>query len=243
VDSQLTTRNHQNTNPSLYFLIPLLLLPVTTILSLWLPWLTTRQGDVSLRFNLFLLPEFIRLLPTVRTGQVAFHRIWLIAPTIAMILTMSFAAWHALTDTPYRFWRYTLWIIAGSQLYPLLPPTWTPMTLFAPGNRPLTGWLSVTALLWLTVPYWSRHLSWPALAILNGVALLFAFGQFFRVMPALQQLYAHSFRVGWGPFWLAFTWLIVIFLSLQPRDRSGLTRSPGRRAKNPDYAKERGEHG
>ncbi len=209
------TRTTSNGNPLLSIL--LLCLIVCNALSAWSAWLTSNQGAMSLRFNLFLLPNFIELLPATRAGQHALQRFWLAAPIITTTLTIGYIAWRAFPGTNLRIWRGVLWLLAGSQSYPLLPPTWTPAILLRPANRLFTGWLVLSVLIWFTTPYWHRYVSWLALSIVNGIATIGALWQFARLLPELRHLYAHSFRIGWGPLWLLLALLILTSLAIITR--------------------------
>ncbi len=187
-------------------------LTITSALSLWAAWITTRVGDVSLHFHLFALPMFAHLLPAVQSGDLPYHASWLLLPVIMTSLLWSYIAWREMNTL---FWQALLWLLSLCQLYYILPPTCSPGTLGQPAYRPFFLLLLAGSVLVAMVPLWARKGSWLLLSVLTGIADLLAIWQYWLILPQVRQLYRQSWRIGTGPFWLLLAWGITLGLARQ----------------------------
>jgi hypothetical protein len=177
-------------------------------LGYWGPWIWHPSAALTL-IGLD-LGEFVKFLPSVRSGQLTLHREIFFLPAAALSLNLTLIA--------YRRGSRLKWpgkIIASlgaiAIALAMLPPAWSPATLRLPEFRTLTILITLCVVFALTGPLWEGlPRRW-----LSGVALFFAalaiigpLWQFWLALPAIQTAYGRPLTIGWGPVTMALGWLL-----------------------------------
>lgn len=176
-----------------------LLVGLAGYLMAWVP-----HPSPALRIAGLDLGEYVKFLPEVRAGQMRIVRELFYLPLFAGSLALLFAAWWT-----KGWWRWPARAVGGvaslGVALLMLPPVWTPATLFR-GEFQVQGialLLCLVAALGspaLTIQKFRRAVSLP-LASLCIAAATIPLAQFLWVHPALEKVYGSSLPVGPGA-WL-----------------------------------------
>lgn len=166
--------------------------------------LTLSGGDMA---------EFVKFLSAVQDGTVAILRQLFYLPPVAVVIGVAFliASRRLVYPWPFRLLALALCVPLSLQL---LPPAWSPASLFTPEFRLQAVALGVTWLLlaasWLLgrLPAWFSGSLTAVLAL--GAGLLPAW-QLLLVKPHIDAVYGSARALGWG-FFLCLTGLAIIIL-------------------------------
>jgi hypothetical protein len=168
-------------------------------LGYWGPWVPASAA--GLRVLGLDLPEYVKFVAEVRSGQIALTREVFYLPLVALSVSLSLLAHRPELRLP-RAARWTLNLLAAPAALAMLPPAWTPPLLVTPEFVKQTAAIAVCLLLAL--------LSYPLLRRLSASAAIIAVGilaaaavfpplfSFARLAPALDAIYAASLSPGRG---------------------------------------------
>lgn len=146
------------------------------------------------------LGEYVKFLPSVRSGEVIVWRAGFYLPLVAVSLGQSLCVWrpHLGYRIPVRVAMLAMALIAALNL---LPPAWTPARMVTPEfyeqSSVLMFCLAAVALspLLALLP---RVVVASMLALLCGLAIWFPVRDFWRILPSIAELYNHALQPGWG---------------------------------------------
>jgi hypothetical protein len=146
------------------------------------------------------LGEYVKFLPSVRSGDVMVWRAGFYLPLVAVSLSQSLCAWrpHLRYPLPVRVGMLAVAVVAALNL---LPPAWTPARMVTPEFYEQTGALIFCLAAVALSPILAllpRRVVASALALLCGLALWFPLRDFWRVLPGVAELYNHTLQPGWG---------------------------------------------
>ncbi|MGC8837048.1 MAG: hypothetical protein ACP5UM_01415 [Anaerolineae bacterium] len=176
------------------------LLGLAGYLMAWVP-----HPAPALRIAGWDLGEYVKFLPEVRAGQVRVLREAFYLPLFAGALALLLAAWSM-----RRIWRWPARLLAlplaAVVALLMLPPVWTPQTLFRGEFRwqgtAIVACLLATALSPLLLRPGVRRAAAAFVAFLCALAAVLPVAEFFTVKPALERVYARALPVGAG-VWLS----------------------------------------
>lgn len=210
-----TAQPHQFTwtDPSLNrWLLPLSALLILT--GYFGPWVPHRvAGLVVTGLD---LGEYVKFLPTVRSGQITLWREGFYLPLVAVSLALSLAAFRPQ-------WRYgwpmrsLLLIIAGIAALNLLPPAWGPATFTNPEFRQQIGALALCLGAAAISPFLALLPRWvgsSVVLLLSIAALWFPLRDFLRVLPTIRELYNEPLSPGWGVYVMVCGLVLMIGVQL-----------------------------
>ncbi len=157
------------------------------------------------------LPEYVKFVPEVRYGNIPINRLIFFAMPVSLALGLILFASMQM--------RLSVWLrgLAGVLAIPvalsMLPPAWTPGLLMTPEFRTQT--IVIMALLAATflIPLWKQLIpDWlrGALFILIALAPLPAISAFFKLMPALENLYHQPLKAGPGVYFLVVGIILML---------------------------------
>lgn len=176
-----------------------ILLGLAGYLMAWVP-----HPAPALRIAGLDLGEYVKFLPEVRAGQVRVLRELCYLPLLAAALALLLAAWS--TERPWQ-WPARILALPLAVVIALLmlPPVWTPQTLFQ-GEFRWQGLAIVVSLLAavlspLLLQRTLRRAAAASVAFLCALAAVLPVVQFFTIRPALERVYARALPVGAG-VWL-----------------------------------------
>jgi hypothetical protein len=163
------------------------------------PWVAHRAaGLIVIGLD---LAEFVKFLPEVASGRIAFRREVFYLPLVAGSVTASLMASRRFLPT---WLRWILAIGAAPLALAMLPPAWSPVVLLAPEFR-LQVLAIVICLMLIPGIALTRYLpDWLILAVIAILATLAAVGPawaFQRVRGSINHVYGQPPALGWG-FWL-----------------------------------------
>lgn len=183
------------------------------------------------------LGEYVKFLPEVRAGEVRVQRELFYLPLLAGALALPLAAWSmgGAWRWPARALAFPLAAVAALLM---LPPVWTPQTLFR-GEFQKQGVaialsLLATALSPLLLLPAVRRAAAALVAFLDMLAAVWPPIQFFAVKPALEKVYASALPTGAG-VWLCLGGFLLAGLS----SLALCLASQGPKEKHPPERKER----
>ncbi len=162
----------------------------------WGAWLPHRAAGLNILG--IDLPEYVKFVPEVQSGSIAFDRLVFFAPLLALAVGLILVG--TLKRPPLPAWlRVILVLLALPVALAMLPPAWTPPLLRTPEFRTQTIWIGVIVILIIASPLLRRFL--PDLLrgmIVVGVAVLVvpALAAYLRLLPALARLYAQPVQPG-----------------------------------------------
>jgi hypothetical protein len=144
--------------------------------------------------------EYVKFLPTVRTGETSIWREGFYLPLVAVSLNLSFYCFDRQLDYPWWV-RAILLAVAGVAALNLLPPAWTPARLLTPEFQMQTsalllclaaiGFSPLLALL----PRWLTSVIGCLLCL---TAIWFPGRDFLLLLSSITELYRHPLIAGWG---------------------------------------------
>jgi hypothetical protein len=162
------------------------------------PWVPHRAaGLVILGSD---LPEYVKFLPAVASGQVALRREVFYLPLLTGSVTAGLLA--SRRDLPLSI-RILLGLAAIVLAPALLPPAWSPTTLQNIEFRLQVIALAVSLVLPVVAPlvrYLPDRLVLAIISLLAIMAALLPASGFLRVRPVIADLYREALPLGWG-FW------------------------------------------
>lgn len=163
------------------------------------PWVPNRAaGLVVLGLD---LAEYVKFLPQVRSGQIAFPRELFYLPLLTASITAALLAGRR--GIP-AWLRLLCALMAAPLALAMLPPAWSPSALTTPEYRvqAVAIFLCLAAIPGVLV---TRFLADRPVLIATAALCLVAAAlpawAFFWVKPPIEGLYNHHLAVGWG-FWL-----------------------------------------
>jgi hypothetical protein len=172
--------------------------------------------------------EFVKFLPGVLDGSLSLVRQIFYLPPFALVVSIALLIGSRRLRYPWPFQVLVLALAIPVSLQ-LLPPAWSPTSLFTPEFRMQTLALVILWLLlaffWLLgqMPTW---LAGALSAVLCSAALSLSVWQFMMAKPAIDQVYGSTPATGWGVFacmvGLAVATTASAILAWQSRTRSGL---------------------
>jgi hypothetical protein len=184
------------TSTSVKWWIPLAAL--ITLAGYWGPWVDHRvAGLVITGLD---LGEYVKFLPSIRSGQVTIWRESFYWPLVAVSLSLSLYAFRRRLayGWPVRAGMVAFAILAALNL---LPPAWTPARLLTAEFRLQSGALVLCLAAMAVSPVLGllpNRLVTALVLALAALALWFPVRNFLRVLPDLVALYNTSLQPGWG---------------------------------------------
>jgi hypothetical protein len=162
------------------------------------PWVPHRAaGLIVIGLD---LAEIVKFLPQFAGGEIVFPRELFYLPLMATSIGCSLLASRA---TLRRWLRWLLGLAAIPLALAMLPPAWSPAVLRQSEFRLQVIAILGCLLLVILIPLLRRfpdRLTLVALAVLAISAAALPLWCFLRVLPAIEGLYNHAIRPGWG-FW------------------------------------------
>lgn len=160
------------------------------------------------------LGEYVKFLPSVRSGTTTIWREGFYLPLLAASLAATMAAFRAefRYGWPLRGLLLALSIVAALNL---LPPAWTPTRLLETEFRlqsaslvTLLGAVSISPFLALL----PRRLVAILVTLPTLAAIIMPARAFFQILPEISSLYSRQLSAGWG-LWLMLAGLLMIILA------------------------------
>lgn len=177
------------------------LIPLAGVLTLagyFGPWVDHRvAGLVITGLD---LGEYVKFLPSVRSGEVMVWRAGFYLPLVAVSLSQSLCAWRSELRYPGPL-RVGMLVVAVIAALNLLPPAWTPARMVMPEFYEQTSALTLCLAAMALSPILAllpRTVVAPLLALLCGLAIWFPLRDFLRILPRVADLYNHTLQPGWG---------------------------------------------
>ncbi|MBK8051321.1 MAG: hypothetical protein IPK16_32015 [Anaerolineales bacterium] len=146
------------------------------------------------------LGEYVKFLPSIRSGQIQLWREGFYLPLVAVSLAFSLFAYRPELRYP-RWLRLLFLAVAIVAALNLLPPAWTPARMMTDEfqQQALAILLCLTAVAFSPVlALWKAVVTGALIALLSLVAVIVPVWQFFRVLPGISILYNHALSWGWG---------------------------------------------
>lgn len=171
----------------------------------WGAWMWAKAA--GLRVLGLDMPEYVKFLAEVRSGQITLRREVFYLPLLALSLSLSLLA-HRPELCLRKGVRWLLNLVAVPTALAMLPPAWTPPLLRTPEFSTQTLAIGFCLLAAVASYPLLRHLPWLAVALLVTALALAAsvppVATFYRLQPALLTVYGPSGQVGNGHVMLAF---------------------------------------
>jgi len=162
------------------------------------PWVAHETAALTLTGQD--LAEFVKFLPSVRSGELQVARQIFYLPPLIVALTLLLMAANA--RLPYRGGlRIMMLLLSVPVTFSMLPPAWTPSSLVMPEFRLQTVAIAVCLGLWACFPILRRLSPVP---LEGGMAALMLLGavwplwQFLEALWAINAVYGRSVELGWG---------------------------------------------
>jgi hypothetical protein len=146
------------------------------------------------------LGEYVKFLPSVRSGEVIVWRAGFYLPLVAVSLSQSLGAWRPCLGYPLPV-RVGMLAVAVIAALNLLPPAWTPARMMTPEFYEQGGALVLCLAAVTLSPILAllpRFVLAFLLALLCGLAVWFPLRDFGRVLPWIAELYGQDLQPGWG---------------------------------------------
>jgi hypothetical protein len=151
------------------------------------------------------LAEYVKFLHPVSSGEIPLWREGFYLPLVAVSVAFSLYAFHRQPggDRPLYPWpvRVGMLAVAGMAALNLLPPAWSPALLFTPEFRLQTSVMILCLILAGISPFLAlapAKLRAASVLLLTLAGLAIPVAQFWRILPALGDLYGHAILPGWG---------------------------------------------
>lgn len=177
-------------------------------LGYWGPWIW--HASAALTLIGLDLGEFVKFLPSVRSGQLALRREVFYLPVVALSLNLPLAAYRR-GEGVHRVGKIVASVLAIAVALAMLPPAWSPTTLRLPEFRIVVVLIAACLACALIGPLWGllprRLLGVIALALAIS-AILGPLWQFCLALPAIQMAYGRPLTIGWGPGVMIVGWLL-----------------------------------
>ena len=189
---------HTTKNTSGLRWLPLILAGLVGLAGYFGPWVPHRAAGLVLTG--LDLGEYVKFIPQVASGQIAIRREAFYLPLLAASLSASLLAGRR--DLPH--WARILLALGAIPLaLSMLPPAWSPAILRQPEFRfqviAIATCLVMIPAIFLT-RYLPNRLVLSLIAMLALAAAILPVWSFLQVHPAIEKLYYHPLRLGWG-FW------------------------------------------
>ena len=193
----------------------------------WVP-----HPSPALRVTGLDLAEYVKFLPEIRSGEITLTRELFYLPLPACALAILLAAWY--NQSP---WRRVLRILAiPASIFAallLLPPVWTPETLWQPEFRKQSATLLLCLGCALASPLLGllpvRRIGGWVLALLALAAAILPTHRFLVILPALEVAYGSTLSFGNGVWLTSFAFLMVAWSCI--RANPGRARGASHEAK------------
>ncbi len=146
------------------------------------------------------MPEVVKFLPGVRSGQVQVWREGFLLPQVVLALLLSVHAWQRRWPWPWP-WRVGMQVLAVMVALSMLPPAWTPATLRAAEWQTQVRLIGLCVFAALVAPVWRWLPAWLGdglLAVLGLGAGLWLASAVQQVWPEFEAVYNISLPFGWG---------------------------------------------
>lgn len=183
---------------------------MVTLAGYWGPWVNHRAAGLVITG--LDLAEYVKFLPTVRSGQISLWREGFYLPLVVVSLACSLYAFRQ--EFGYRWpLRALLLALAVVAALNLLPPAWTPPKLRTAEFRQQTITLIGCLVVMGFSPFWALLPARVAAFPLTGLALLatgLPIRNFLRVLPTIAELYQESLHPGWGLYVLVVGLALVV---------------------------------
>lgn len=177
-------------------------------LGYWGPWIW--HASAALTLIGLDLGEFVKFLPSVRSGQLALRREAFYLPAVALSLNLTLTAYRR-DERLHGVGKVVASVLAIAVALAMLPPAWSPTTLRLPEFRIVVVLIAACLACALIGPLWGllpRRLLGVialALAVLASAGPLW---QFCLALPAIRTAYGRPLTIGWGPGVMAVGWLL-----------------------------------
>jgi len=163
------------------------------------------------------LGEYVKFLPSVRSGQISLWREGFYLPllTISLVSSLYAFARYATTFQHRYHWilRVLFVIMAIVAALNMLPPAWTPGKLRLPEFQLQVSWILLCLAMILVSPFLGllRHVVRAgATTLLALCSLWFPLSGFLRILPTISELYNSTQRPGWGMYVMTMGLLLLI---------------------------------
>lgn len=161
------------------------------------------------------LAEYVKFLHPIRSGELSVWREGFYLPLVAVSLALSLNAYRRDLRYPWPIKLLLLGIATVAALN-LLPPAWSPAVLSSPEFR-LQTLLLVSCLGTVSISPILALLPRPILGLVPAgvalAALVVPVVQFWRILPAIETIYAHVITPGWG-LWMMILGLLALSIAL-----------------------------
>ena len=144
------------------------------------------------------LPEYVKFVPEVTSGQIPIKREIFFYPLLALAMGLILLGTIQRPALP-RWLRSVPVLLAVPTALAMLPPAWTPALLRTPEFRLQVTYILFLLLAVLLSPLIHRYLSdwWRgAMLVLVGVIPFQALSAYNRLLPALEKLYQQPLESG-----------------------------------------------
>ena len=202
--------------PSSVSLWPRLLLPLAALVTFagyvgpWVP-----HAAAGLVVSGLDLAEYVKFLHPIRSGELSVWREGFYLPLVAVSLALSLNAYRGDLRYPWPIKLLFLGIATVAALN-LLPPAWSPAVLSSPEFR-LQMLILVSCLGTVSISPILALLPRPILGLVPAgvalAALVVPVVQFWRILPAIETIYAHVITPGWG-LWMMILGLLTLSIAL-----------------------------
>lgn len=160
------------------------------------------------------LGEYVKFLPSVRSGAASIWREGFYLPLLATSLAAALAAFRS--EFRYRWpMRAVLLALSIVAALNLLPPAWTPTRLLETEFRlqtaslvALLGAVSVSPFLALL----PRRIAAILVTLPTLAAIIVPAHAFFRILPEISTLYNRQLTAGWA-LWMMLAGLVMIIIA------------------------------
>ncbi len=144
------------------------------------------------------LPEYVKFVPAVQSGQITLDRLTFFAPLLALALGLILVGTMRRPGLP-AWLRVLIVLLAIPTALAMLPPAWTPPLLRTPEFRTQTVWIGIIVVLAALSPLLLRFLPDAVRGIVLVVLALAVFPAltaYLRLLPALASLYGTAVKPG-----------------------------------------------
>jgi hypothetical protein len=173
------------------------------------PWLA--HPTAALTLSGVDMAEFVKFLPEVLEGSLAITRQLFYLPPFAIVAGVALLVGSRHLRYPWLL-RLLLLVGAVPVSLQLLPPAWSPASLFASEFRLQTVALATSWLLLAGWWFWGRLAIWLTGSLSAALSLLAAVlpvWQLLTVKPAVDDVYGAPPSIGWG-FLLCMLGLVTV---------------------------------
>ncbi len=185
----------------------LLLCCLLILIGYFAPWVDHKAA--ALVITGLDLGEYVKFLPTVRSGEVKLWREGFYLPLVTVSLSLSLNAFRKERNYPWLL-RWLLIVTAFIAAFNLLPPAWSPPVLKSAEFRQQMAGILLCGIAASFSPFLAllpKALTSLLTLLLALAALWWPIRGFLAVLPNISQLYNHPQQPAWG-MWMMIAGLV-----------------------------------